>query len=296
MDDNKPHRARRHQCDFCDYETDRPCHMWNTNSLWRRHFELKQRLLQDEFDVLALQEVYITSGSLRLPGFFGYCSTTSCTVSECSDVPCLVDGHPQDAARCAVYVCTSIPNIVVRVDDLTSGLLELTVRLGSWETTVASFYVRPNKPWNASSLLPVAARLGRDFLLCGDLNATVVGHARKGRAPCHLELRGGGLDSFQVAGRCLQTPRKPTMEAELGKVSAVPSPALGAVQVRGGFCGRYSMGQPSVDGPCLSWQGPSSSGLSELALADLMASQFAGRPPGIPAEARLSDGLVHVNK
>ncbi|KAL1417802.1 hypothetical protein MTO96_026510 [Rhipicephalus appendiculatus] len=30
-----------------------------------------------------------------------------------------------------------------------------------------------------------------------------------------------------------------------------------------------------------------SSGLSELALADLMASQFAGRPPGIPAEARL---------
>ncbi|KAL1447855.1 hypothetical protein MTO96_044204 [Rhipicephalus appendiculatus] len=183
---------------------------WNTNSLRRRHLEFKQRLLQDEFDVLALQEVYVTSGSLRLPGFVGYCSNTSCTVSEFSDLPCLVDGHPQDAARCVVYVRDSIPHTVVRVDDLTSGPLEccaVTVRLGSWDTTVACFYVRPNKPCNASSLLPVAARLGRDFLLCGDLN------------------------------------------------------------------GHHAAWVTTL-----------------LALADLMASQFAGRPPGIPAEARLSDG------
>ncbi|KAL1446133.1 hypothetical protein MTO96_028891 [Rhipicephalus appendiculatus] len=39
-----------------------------------------------------------------------------------------------------------------------------------------------------------------------------------------------------------------------GKVSAVPSPALGAVQLRGGFCGRYSAGQPSVS---LFWRWPS---------------------------------------
>ncbi|KAH7971867.1 hypothetical protein HPB52_003490 [Rhipicephalus sanguineus] len=36
---------------------------------------------------------------------------------------------------------------------------------GSCDTTVAIFHVRPNKPCNASSLLPFAARLGRDFLL-----------------------------------------------------------------------------------------------------------------------------------
>ena len=146
---------------------------WNINRLRRRHSELKERLQQDEFDVLVLQEVYITSESLRLPGYVGYCSTTSCTVFGCSDVPCLVDGHPQDTARCAVFVRTSIPHTVVRVEDLTSGPMEccaVTVRLGSWDTTVASFYVRPNKPWNASSLLPLTARLGRDFLLCGDLN------------------------------------------------------------------------------------------------------------------------------
>lgn len=31
-----------------------------------------------------------------------------------------------------------------------------------------------------------------------------------------------------------------------GKVSAVPSPALGAAQLLGDFCGHYSVGQPSV--------------------------------------------------
>ncbi|KAL1483429.1 hypothetical protein MTO96_050240, partial [Rhipicephalus appendiculatus] len=80
----------------------------------------------------------------------------------------------------------------------------------------------------------------------------------KGRAPCHPELRGGGLDSFQVAGRCLQTPRKTDDGSRAGKASAVPSPALGAVQLRGGFCGRYSMGQPSVS-LSLRWPSPRAS-------------------------------------
>ncbi|KAL1479969.1 hypothetical protein MTO96_051433 [Rhipicephalus appendiculatus] len=40
----------------------------------------------------------------------------------------------------------------------------------AWDTPVASFDVHRNKPWHAYSLLPLAACLGREFLLCGNLN------------------------------------------------------------------------------------------------------------------------------
>ncbi|KAH7969734.1 hypothetical protein HPB52_021702 [Rhipicephalus sanguineus] len=72
----------------------------------------------------------------------------------------------------------------------------VTVRLGSWDTTVASFYVRPKNAWNTSSLLPLTARLGCDFLLCGDLNGhhTARGGHRccaQGRAAADVIVRAG---------------------------------------------------------------------------------------------------------
>ncbi|KAL1474228.1 hypothetical protein MTO96_038140 [Rhipicephalus appendiculatus] len=268
-------------------------------------------------------------------------------------------------------------------------LPDVPLRLGSWDTNVASFCVRPNKPWNASSLLPVAARLGRGFLICGDFN----GHhtawrgdscCARGRDAADVTLRAGlkilntgeptfegrgvrtaidislatergayawsicpdtwGTDHFTIFldtntapsprsrvcstvnwvifQRLSATPAegdflqhvvdsakaatvvsrsKPghrvpdlkelqlwatrrraehrairssgrrigqlsggwTLSADAaqtddgnraGKVCAVPSPALGAVQLRGGFCGRYNAGQPSVS---LYWRWPS---------------------------------------
>ncbi|KAL1481360.1 hypothetical protein MTO96_034523 [Rhipicephalus appendiculatus] len=45
------------------------------------------------------------------------------------------------------------------------------VRLRGVDTTVASVYVRPGQRWSATELLKLTARLGRDFLLCGDMNA-----------------------------------------------------------------------------------------------------------------------------
>ncbi|KAL1477529.1 hypothetical protein MTO96_035664 [Rhipicephalus appendiculatus] len=85
-------------------------------------------------------------------------------------------------------------------------------------------------------------------------------------------------------------PRKPTMETELGRClqchfssrrSSTAWRLLRSLQ-RG----------PTICQPILAVA--ISSGVSYLALADLMASQFAGRPPGIPAEARLADGLVRT--
>ncbi|KAH7977344.1 hypothetical protein HPB49_000737 [Dermacentor silvarum] len=32
-------------------------------------------------------------------------------------------------------------------------------------------YIRPRLAWDASSFLPLASRLGKGFLLCGDMNA-----------------------------------------------------------------------------------------------------------------------------
>ncbi|KAL1414239.1 hypothetical protein MTO96_007604 [Rhipicephalus appendiculatus] len=39
------------------------------------------------------------------------------------------------------------------------------------DTTVASVYIRPQQPWDPRCLQQLAHRLGREFLLCGDVNA-----------------------------------------------------------------------------------------------------------------------------
>ncbi|KAL1417731.1 hypothetical protein MTO96_026632 [Rhipicephalus appendiculatus] len=47
----------------------------------------------------------------------------------------------------------------------------MTVRLRGVDTTVASVYIRPSRPWDASMLTRFSPRLERRYLLCGDMNA-----------------------------------------------------------------------------------------------------------------------------
>nr|XP_050030522.1 uncharacterized protein LOC126526708 [Dermacentor andersoni] len=147
---------------------------WNAHSLRRRQADLSLHLLQSDYDVLALQEVYATGEDLRLPGYVGYSSRTSCTLQPCVATPCLNKEHPQGLPRCAVYVRAGVLQAEVDVADLTGGPLEccvIRVRLGGVDTTVASVYIRPCRPRDPSSLLQLARRLGRYFVLCGDINA-----------------------------------------------------------------------------------------------------------------------------
>lgn len=147
---------------------------WNANSLRRRQADLSMHLLRNEYDVLALQEVYAAAANLRLPGYVGYSSLTSCNRESCQSAPCLDEGHQQGSPRCAIYVRRELSQAEVHVADLLSGAIEccaVRVRLGDSDTTVASIYVRPSRPWNPASLLTLAQRLGKDFLLCGDVNA-----------------------------------------------------------------------------------------------------------------------------
>lgn len=131
-------------------------------------------LLQSDYDILALQEVYVAARDLRLPGYVGYSSATACTLPTCTAAPCLDGNHPQGPPRCAIYVRRELNHAEVNVADLTGGPMEccaVTVRLRGLDTTVASIYVRPCQRWDASTLRQLATRLGRNFLLCGDVNA-----------------------------------------------------------------------------------------------------------------------------
>ncbi|KAL1466976.1 hypothetical protein MTO96_042395 [Rhipicephalus appendiculatus] len=86
----------------------------------------------------------------------------------------MVSAHPQGRPRCAVYVRRELPHAHINVADVTGGALEccaVTVRLRGVDTTAASVCVRPGQRWSATELLKLTARLGRDFLLCGDMNA-----------------------------------------------------------------------------------------------------------------------------
>ncbi|KAH7942972.1 hypothetical protein HPB52_002917 [Rhipicephalus sanguineus] len=88
--------------------------------------------------------------------------------------PCMVSAHPQGRPRCAVYVRRELPHANINVADVTEGDLEccaVTVRLRGVDTTVVSVYVRPGQRWNAADLLQLTARLGHNYLLCGDMNA-----------------------------------------------------------------------------------------------------------------------------
>ncbi|KAH7946889.1 hypothetical protein HPB52_005651 [Rhipicephalus sanguineus] len=292
---------------------------WNTSLLRQRHAELKQCLLQDEYGVLALEEVYATSG------------TTSCTVSGCSDVPCLVDGHSQNAARYAVYVRTSIPH-TVRVENLTNSPLEccaVRVRLGSWDTNVDSFLLLP-------------ARLGRDFLFDA---AVVLGaeplqtpsfeQASRSRAPGSLPLSQvcstvnwntfRRLSASAAEGDFMQNVADSTQAPTVASRTQPGHPVSDLKQqhLSGRRNGRPSGGWTlSVDATKThdgsraeqdsnAWRllrtlqrGPAirhpilsvaiSLGLRELAQADLLAIQFAVRPPGPTMEARLSEGPLCI--
>lgn len=147
---------------------------WNALSLRVRKTDLSQHLQQHDYDVLALQEVRGTAFDLRLPGYVGYNGATSCTVDSCGATPCLDSNHPQDTPRVAVYVRRELPHVVVDVASATGGPLEccaVTVRLRGVDTTVASIYIRPRRPWDASMLTRLTPLLGRHYLLCGDMNA-----------------------------------------------------------------------------------------------------------------------------
>lgn len=178
MADTHPHAAENHR-------RRRPCVLqWNAHSLRRRHADLSSHLLQSEYDVLALQEVYVAATDLRLPGYIGYQSITSCTLDTCQDAPCIASAHPQGRPRCAVYVRRELPHVHINVADVTGGALEccaVTVRLRGVDTTVASVYVRPGQRWDASMLLQLTAKFGRDYLICGDMNAH---HTMWGSSTC----------------------------------------------------------------------------------------------------------------
>ncbi|KAH7968692.1 hypothetical protein HPB52_010659 [Rhipicephalus sanguineus] len=143
---------------------------WNALSLRVRKTDLSQHLQQYDYDVLALQEVRGTAFDLRLPGYVGYNGATSCTVDSCRATPCLDSNHPQDTPRVAVYVRRELPHVVVDVASATGGPLEccaVTVRLRGVDTTVASIYIRPRRPWDASMLTRLTPLLGRHYLLLG---------------------------------------------------------------------------------------------------------------------------------
>ncbi|KAH7984534.1 hypothetical protein HPB52_022232 [Rhipicephalus sanguineus] len=72
-----------------------------------------------------------------------------------------------DEPRVAVYVRRELPHVVV---DVAWGPLEccaVTVRLWGVHTTVASVYIRPRPPCDATMLTRLTPRLGRHYLLCG---------------------------------------------------------------------------------------------------------------------------------
>ncbi|KAL1477993.1 hypothetical protein MTO96_002575 [Rhipicephalus appendiculatus] len=119
-------------------------------------------------------EVYAQAEDLRLPGYVGYSSRTSCILTTCHDAPCLDDSHTQGLARCAVYVKRELLQAEVPVADLVGGPFEccaVRIRLDGEDTAVASVYIRPCRPWDPNCLRQLAHRLGKDFLLCGDINA-----------------------------------------------------------------------------------------------------------------------------
>ncbi|KAL1447722.1 hypothetical protein MTO96_028395 [Rhipicephalus appendiculatus] len=99
----------------------------------------------------------------------------SCTLATCQAAPCLDDSHQQGPARCAIYVKRELLQAEVPAADLVGGPFEcraVRIRLeGGGDTTVASVYIQPQQPWDPKCLRQLAHRLGREFLLCGDVNA-----------------------------------------------------------------------------------------------------------------------------
>ncbi|KAL1481843.1 hypothetical protein MTO96_034158 [Rhipicephalus appendiculatus] len=129
--------------------------------------------------------------------------------------PCLDDSHQQGPARCAAYVKRELLQAEVPVADLVGGPFEccaVRIRLeGGGDTTVASVYIRPQQAWDPRCLRQLAHRLGREFLLCGDVNAHHPAWGGRRPDPRGREVR----DVLQPGdpqhwGRHLRPPRAPS--------------------------------------------------------------------------------------
>lgn len=147
---------------------------WNCNHLGPRHAELAEQLLREHFDVLALQETNVCGSTLRLPGYVCHASATSCSLRSCTSHPCQDASHPPGKSQAAVYVRAVLNSAPVNLDSIVDGPMEcaaVTVRMGSTDTTVASVYVRPTRPWDATAVGRLRAHLGPDVVVCGDFNA-----------------------------------------------------------------------------------------------------------------------------
>ncbi|KAL1486028.1 hypothetical protein MTO96_047132, partial [Rhipicephalus appendiculatus] len=73
-------------------------------------------------------EVYARAEDLCMPGYVGYNSRTSCTLTTCHAAPCLDDRQPQGLARCAVYVKRELLQAEVPVADLVGRTLRVLCR------------------------------------------------------------------------------------------------------------------------------------------------------------------------
>ncbi|KAL1470638.1 hypothetical protein MTO96_040320 [Rhipicephalus appendiculatus] len=84
--------------------------------------------------------------------------------------PCPARGK----SRCAIYVKRDLAQAEVDVVDHVGGPFEccaVRVRIGGVDTTVASLYIRPRYHWDPTCLLQLLGQLGKDYALCGDMNA-----------------------------------------------------------------------------------------------------------------------------
>lgn len=77
---------------------------WNCNSLRPRHAELCAHLSTQDFDVVCLQETYCQPSELKLPGYAGYHSATSCLESwTLAAVPPNIRNSPCTALRATTW-------------------------------------------------------------------------------------------------------------------------------------------------------------------------------------------------
>lgn len=147
---------------------------WNCNSLRRRHAELYETLLTQQYDILCLQETYTLPDECRLPGYVAYNSATECKNTSCLLACCYDATHPPGRARATTYVRRTLPHALVDLAGFQSSLLEcvaIIVRMGAVETTVINAYVPPEHKWDPAELCSINARCRGDRILCGDLNA-----------------------------------------------------------------------------------------------------------------------------
>lgn len=132
---------------------------WNVNGLRSRLPDLRTRLRQESFDLLALQETGIRGDEGRISGYVSYHSKSV---------------RPDGRSRASIYVRRSLYHCPVNLDSLSSRVAEyvaVTLRVQEVDVTVLSIYVRPGVHWDPRELIQVRQRCASIVLLCGDFNA-----------------------------------------------------------------------------------------------------------------------------